>query len=404
MRARLLHVAARPGLARVGLALMAAALAAGGPSAFAESAKPVSQKEGDNIRATADQMHQLDVVTVESYPFRVQKFAVGRIAYNEDVSTLVLTPFSGRVVRLIAKVGDMVKRGDPLFEIDSPEVVAPQNDFIAAFTALNKARAQLNLAQIVEKRQRDLYEGRAVALKDFQQAENDLVAAQSDMRAAETALEAVRNRLRILGLTDAQVAELQEKRAINRAIPIYAPIDGTVVARKVGPGQYVRNDTGDALYTIADLSTMWLKAQIPEIEIPAVRLGQEVEVKVAALPDRVFKARITAIDATSDAAIRRLIVRSEISNPDGALKAEMFASFRIATGESAPHPAVPVDAVIREGDAARVWVEKEGMLFQRRVVQIGMQQDDRVQIRTGLVVGERVVARGAIFVDNEWKQ
>src|SRR6185295_19471773 len=126
---------------------------------------------------------------------------------------------------------------DPLFEIDSPEVVAPQNDFIAALAMLNKARAQLNLAQIVEKRQRDLYEGRAVPLKDFQQAEADLTAAQNDMRAAETALEAVRNRLRILGLGDTQIAELQEKRTINRATPVYAPIEGTVVARKLGPGQ-----------------------------------------------------------------------------------------------------------------------------------------------------------------------
>jgi cobalt-zinc-cadmium efflux system membrane fusion protein len=308
------------------------------------------------------------------------------------------------VTRLIAKVGDDVKRGDPLFEIDSPEVVQPQNDFIAALATLNKARAQLNLAQIVEKRQRDLYEGRAVPLKEFQQAEADLVAAQNDMRAAETALEAGRNRLRILGLTDAQIAELQEKRIISRATPIYAPIDGTVIARKVGPGQYVRNDSGDPLYGIANLSTMWLKAQIPEIEIPSVRLGQEVDVRVAALPGRVFKARITAIDATSDAAIRRLIVRSEIPNPDGALKAEMFASFKIATGESEAMAAVPVDAVIREGDVASVWVEKADMLFQRRLVQIGMEQDDRVQIRSGVAVGERVVARGAIFVDNEWKQ
>jgi cobalt-zinc-cadmium efflux system membrane fusion protein len=401
MKSRSLQLAGHAG-AR--LALVVVALVVGGSVVLAESTKPVSQKEGDNIRATPDQMHQLDVVTVEAFPFRVQKFAVGRIAYNEDVSTPVLTPFSGRVVRLIAKIGDVVKRGDPLFEIDSPEVVAPQNDFIAALATLNKARAQLNLAQIVEKRQRDLYEGRAVPLKDFQQAEADLSAAQNDMRAAETALEAVRNRLRILGMTDAQITALQEKRVINRATPIFAPIDGTVVARKVGPGQYVRNDTGDALYTIADLSTMWLKAQIPETEIPAVRLGQDVEVKVAALPDRVFKARITAVDATSDAAIRRLIVRSEIANLDGLLKSEMFATFRIATGESVAQPAVPVDAVIREGELASVWVEKAEMLFARRVVQIGVEQDDRVQIRSGLAVGERVVSRGAIFVDNEWKQ
>ena len=110
-------------------------------------------KGGKGVRATADQMHQLDIAKVRTFPFRAQRHAIGRIAYNDDASTPVLTPFSGRVTRLIAKVGDVVKRGDPLFEIDSPEVVQPQNDFIAAIAALNKARAQLNLATIVEKRQ-----------------------------------------------------------------------------------------------------------------------------------------------------------------------------------------------------------------------------------------------------------
>ena len=118
--------------------------------ASAEVAAEEARKSRKGVRVTADQMHQLNIVKVETYPFRVQKSAIGRIAYNEDTSTLVLTPFSGRVIRLIAKIGDTVKRGDPLFEIDSPEVVQPQNDFIAAFAALNKARSQLDLAQIVE--------------------------------------------------------------------------------------------------------------------------------------------------------------------------------------------------------------------------------------------------------------
>jgi cobalt-zinc-cadmium efflux system membrane fusion protein len=370
------------------------------------SKPPTSQKSGDLVRATTDQMHQLEIAKVELHPFRVQKSAIGRISYNEDATTHVFTPFAGRVVRLIAKIGDNVKRGDPLFEIDSPEVVLPQNDFLAAVASVNKARSQLALARIVEKRQRDLYEGKAVPLKEFQQAQTDLVTAQNDMRAAETALDAARNRLRILGLTDAQITDLQEKRVISRATPIYAPIDGTVVARKVGPGQYVRSDSGDSLYAITSLSSMWLKAQVPDSDIALIRVGQEVEVKVTALPGRVFKARIAAIDATSDAATRRVIVRSEIPNPDGVLKSEMFASFKITTGENEMSPAVPSDSVIREGDVATVWVENEAepLVFQRRTVRIGMEQDNRIQIRDGLQPGELVVARGAIFIDNEWRQ
>jgi cobalt-zinc-cadmium efflux system membrane fusion protein len=152
-------------------------------------------KTGDSVRVTADQMHQLQIVNVELYPFRVQKIAIGQIAYNEDTSTAVMTPFPGRVTRLIAKIGDQMKRGDPLFELDSPEVVQPQNEFIATVSATNKARSQLDLARIVEKRFRDLYEGKAAALKEWQQAQGQLVSAENDLRSAESALEAGRARL-----------------------------------------------------------------------------------------------------------------------------------------------------------------------------------------------------------------
>jgi cobalt-zinc-cadmium efflux system membrane fusion protein len=190
---------------------------------------------------------------------------------------------------------------------------------------------------------------------------------------------------------------------VNPLITVDAPIDGTVTARKVGPGQYVRSDSGETLYAIVNLSTMWLKAAVAESDIRFVRVGQEIEVRVAALPDRLFRARIAAIGAASDAITRRIVVRSEIPNPDGALRAEMFATFRIATGDGEPGPAVPVEALIREGDLATVWVEEQPMMFRRRIVKIGLEQEGRIQIREGLRVGEIVVGRGAIFVDNEWR-
>ena len=402
-RAPLARCMARVGFVFAGGALLAALLHISLVASAGVAAQGLAKKS-DIVRVTNDQMHQLGIVKVELYPFRVQKLAIGQIAYNEDTSTAVLTPFPGRVTRLIAKIGDTVNRGDPLFEIDSPEVVQPQNDFIAAFSAMNKARSQLDLARIVEKRLKDLYEGKAAALKEYQQAQGQLVGAQNDMRSAEMSLEAARARLRIVGFTDAEVAALKDKGTVRRATPIPAPIDGTVIARKVGPGQYVRNDTGEALYVIADLSTMWLKAQVPEKEISSIRVGQDVEVKVSALPDRVLRARVTAINAATDATTRRVIVRSEIPNPEGALKSEMFASFKIATGADEPSPSVPVQAVIREGDHAVVWVEEEPMLFRRRKVTLGIEQEGRMQIREGLKAGELVAGRGAIFVDNEWRQ
>jgi len=386
------------------LLLVALATAGGGHLALAENIAPSTPKSPDTVQVTADQMHQLSIVSVEMYTFRLQKTAVGQIAFNEDASTLVVTPFSGRVTRLIAKLGDNVERGDPLFEIDSPEVVQAQTDLIAAVQGLEKAKSQLVLAKSVFDRQTSLLTGKATAQREVDEARNEHAAAESDFATAQGTLTAARNRLRvIIGRDEAEVARVERERSVNPLITVNAPIAGTVIARKVGPGQYVRSDAGDALYSVANLSTMWLKANVPENDIPHVRVGQEIEVKVSALPDRVFKARITAIGAASDAATRRVVVRSEIPNPDGELKAEMFATFRIATGTGDSSPAVPSAAVIRDGDAANVWVAEDSMVFRRRPVKVGMQQDDHVQIREGLKVGERVVGRGAIFVDNEWR-
>src|SRR5882757_6761336 len=371
-------------------------------TSFATAEDPT--KGTDYIRVGAGQMHQLQVVKVEAHAFRAQRSAIGQIAYNEDASTVVLTPFSGRVIRLIAKVGDQVKSGDPLLEIDSPEQVPPQHDFIAAQTARNKAHSQLNLARIVEKRARDLYDGKAAPLKELQSVEAQLAAAENDMRSADTAFDAARVRLRILGRTDADISRLERDGTLSRITEITAPIAGTVISRKVGPGQYVKADSGEVLYAIADLSTMWLKAQVFEQDIALVRIGQEIEAKVSAAPNRIFKARINAISSASDLTTRRVVVRAEIGNPGGMLKSDMFASFKIETEEPTNTPAVPTDAVIREGDVATVWVETEPMLFRRRVVDIGLQQDGLTQIRSGLALGESIVARGAIFVDNEWRQ
>jgi cobalt-zinc-cadmium efflux system membrane fusion protein len=357
-------------------------------------------KTADMVRVAAERMHRLTIVDVELRSFHLQKSAIGQIAFNEDASTAVLAPFSGRVTRLIAKIGDEVKRGDPLFEIDSPEVVQAQTDLIAAVQALEKSRSQLALAKSVADRQAGLYVAKATSQRELDQARTDQASAETEVRTAEGILTAARHRLRMLGRSEAEVARVERERTIDPLIAVNAPIDGTVIARKVGPGQYVRSDSGDQLYAISDLTTMWVKASVPESDIRLVRIGQEIEVSVAAVPDRVFKARVIAIGAASDPATRRVLVRSEIPNPDGALKAEMFAAFRIVTGDGGPTPGIATEAVIRDGDVATVWVEREPMLFERRRVSLGLEEDGRVQVREGLKPGERVVGRGAVLLEN----
>src|SRR5215470_17789126 len=388
------------------VALMLGALLGGcWPGASAVTPAQPPTKDPNVVQVSADQMHQLNIVNVDVYPFRQHKLAIGQIAFNDDASTVVQTPFSGRVTRLLAKIGDDVKRGDPLFEIDSPEVVQAQTDLIAALHSVDKAKSQLLAAQRQAERQNRLIKDKATSQREVDQAINDEAAAQSDLKTAEGTLTFARNRLRvIIGRDQAEVDRLERTRIVNPLITINSPIDGTVIARKVGPGQFVRADVADPLYSVADLSTMWLKANVPEVDIPLIRVGQEIEVRVTAVPDRAFTAQVIAIGAASDASTRRVVVRSEIPNPDRALKSEMFASFKIAIGERRPAPSVPADAVVWQGDQAVVWAEREPMLFERRLVRTGLEQDGRLEIREGLQAGERVVERGALFVQNEWQQ
>src|SRR6266480_2810574 len=242
----------------------------------------------------------LTIQPVTERPFRAEHVTEGKIAIDEDRSTPVFSPYAGRVTRLLAKPGDRVVKGQPLFVIEAADNVQAQNDFIAAMAAMNKAKSALDLAQLQGTRAKDLFEGKAVPLKDYQQSQATLIQAENDMRSSQTAMEAARNKLRILGLTDEDIATFQEKRRINPETTIFAPIAGTVVQRKIGPGQYVNAGASDPVYVIGDLSTVWMTAFVRESDCASVAIGQEVTFNVLALPGRPLSARLnyvaTAID------------------------------------------------------------------------------------------------------------
>jgi cobalt-zinc-cadmium efflux system membrane fusion protein len=277
--------------------------------------------------------------------------------------------------------------------------VQAQNDFIAAISGVNKARSQLNLAGIVERRNKELYEGKAVALKEWQQSQNDLTAAQNDMRAAETALEAARNRLRILGRSDAEISEFQNTGHISAEIPIYAPIGGTIVQRKVGPGQYVTAGSSDPVFVIGDLSTVWLVAFVRETDAAMVRVGQDVQFTVLAYPDRTFSAKLNYVAAGLDPASRRLMVRATIDNPATLLKPEMYANVSIITQRDLAGVAVPREALIYEGNSVRVWVAHDDRTIELREIKTGLINGNMIQAVDGLRAGERVVTKGSLFID-----
>jgi len=351
---------------------------------------------------TPAQWATLTVEPVQQRVFQSEHVTEGKIAVDEDRSTPIFSPYAGRVLKLFVKPGDTVTVGQPLFTVQATDMVQAQNDFISAATALNKARSAQNLAEIIDKRQRLLYEGKAVPLKEVQNARAALDAAENDVRSSEVALEAARNRLRILGKTDQEITDFQEKGTIDPATLITAPIAGTIVQRKVGPGQFVGSGSTDPVFIIGDLSTVWVVAFIRETEAPLVHVGQAIYFTVLAYPDRSFPANISYVAAAFDPSIRRLLVRATVNNSAGLLKPEMFASVKILTGEGDKAVAVPRDAIIYEGEAARVWVVRDKdseKAIELRRIKVGLTNGNMVEVVKGLAPGDRVVTKGSLFID-----
>jgi membrane fusion protein, heavy metal efflux system len=339
----------------------------------------------NSLRLTQAQLSSLTVDPVSTLSFRSEQVADGRIALNSDTATQVFSPYSGRVIRVIAGIGEHVKRGAPLFSIEASEFAQTQSDLLNAIS-------QLKLARIGEERRHAAFDSKGGSQQDWQQA-------QADLAAAQTALDSVRNRLRIFGLRDEQIASLERVKAPSPVTSVVAPIDGVVTDRQVGPGQYLQAGSSTAVYTIGDLATVWLVADVREIDAPLIEIGQEVEVRVLALPDKVFKAKLTSVSSTVDPVTHRVPVRATIENHDGKLKPEMFASFSIITSGESQSLAVPEEAVVREGDAARVWVVQANNDLALRLIRTGRINNGMVEVLDGLKAGERIVTRGSLFID-----
>jgi membrane fusion protein, heavy metal efflux system len=367
----------------------------------AKSTEKTHPAKGDLPRyvPTASEWASLTVEPVSEKVFRAERITEGKIAVNEESSTPIFSPYAGRVIKLLVKPSDMVERGQPLFVVEATDTVQALNDFVTALGALNTARSKLNLAQIVEKRANDLYAGKAVPLKDWQQSQADLTGAQNDLRSAETALEAAHNRLRILGRSEDQISTFQQTRQMSADTPIYSPIGGTVIQRKVGPGQFINSGASDPVFIVGDLSTVWLTAFVRESEASGVAVGQQVSFSLLALPGSEFKARIDFVSAAIDPSTRRLLVRATIDNKDGLFKPEMFANVTIYAGGDHPSIGVPKRALIYEGDRVHLWVVHDDKSIELRQIETGLTNGDLVEARANLQAGEKIVTRGSLFID-----
>jgi membrane fusion protein, heavy metal efflux system len=359
-------------------------------SASAEQSDASSRpppKDRNSLDLSDSQLASVKVEPVGEREFPVEKEAVGSIDFNEDMETQVFTPYQGKILGLYAAVGDDVKKGQTLFTIDSPDLLAAESNLIAAVGVMDLTTR--NLARL-----RELYKTLAVSQHDLEQGISDQQTAEGNLRAG-------RDAVRIFGKSDAEIDRIVADRLADPTLVVASPIDGRITARNAAPGLFVQPANPPPPYIVADINTMWMLANVIENDSPAFRVGQQVKVRLGAFPDRVFDGKITTIGASVDPNTRRVLVRSEIKDPQHELRSGMFGNFTISIGAPVRSPAVPLAGVVREGDGTQtVWVTADRRRFTKRTVTIGDARDGYRQILQGLQVGELVATEGAIFLDN----
>jgi cobalt-zinc-cadmium efflux system membrane fusion protein len=353
-------------------------------AAVDQSGKP---SDAASVDLTEKQASTLKIGAVGSRDFTLFKTAVGTIDFNEDFLVQVFSQYPGKILKANFNIGDDVKAGDVLFTIDSPDLLQAESTLLAT-------------AGVLELQKRTLARATGL-LKAGGSAQKDVDQSTSDEQTAEGNFKAARDAVRIFGKTDAEIDQIVEKRKVDSVLLVPSPISGRIVARSAAPGFLTQPGTAPAPYAVADLSTMWMIANVIEADAPAYKLGQSVEVTVPAYPDTVFKGRVTTLGSIIDPNTHRQLVRSQIDDPKHLLRSGMFASFVIRVGDPMPSLAVPANGVVREGDGTMtVWVTGDSRHFTKRTVKIGLQQDGWTQILEGLQPGEIVVTDGAVFLSN----
>ena len=363
-----------------------------GNTDISSTKKPLRQAAEDpfgdqSVELSATQLKTVKVEAVGEHSFPIEKEAVGSIDFNQEMSVQVFTPYQGRIIETFAKVGEEVAEGSTLFTIDSPDLLQASSTLIATAGVLEMTTRNL-------KRSKSLYETRAIAQKDLEQA-------VSDQQTAEGALKAARDAVRLFGKTDAEINRTIDERRVDRILVVKSPISGLTTARNAAPGLFVQPGNGPAPYAVADVSIKWMLANVAETDSPYFHAGQQVKVRVMAFPGRLFEGRISTIGAMVDPNTHRVLVRSEIKDPDYELKPGMFATFVIEIADPVRATAVPINGVVREGDGTMtVWVTKDLRHFLKRTVRVGLQRDDYDQVLEGLQPGELIVTDSALFLSN----
>jgi membrane fusion protein, heavy metal efflux system len=352
----------------LGIGAAAAASAAKAPVAAAPPAEPVK------------------IVAPEYRTLVSRLTTTGKVQFDEERIARVNAPVTGRVLEVLARPGDVVEPGHRLLALDSPDLGTAKSDYAKAVSDVDRSEAALQLA-------RELFEVKAIARKEIREAENDY-------RKAAAERERAASRLRALGVPDARLPDVAARADTSTRVVVAAPRSGVIVERNVNPGQvvsYGQSDSPTNLFVIADLSSMWVQADVYEPDVPKVRLGQAVAVTLPCCPGDRYEGRVAYISDAVDPQTRTVKVRAVVPNRARMLKAEMFVRVVIATG-SRRILAVPQSAVHREDGATFVLVETGREEYRRRRVILGADLDGAVEVLDGVTPRDRVVSTGSILL------
>ncbi|HTK53604.1 MAG TPA: efflux RND transporter periplasmic adaptor subunit [Gemmatimonadaceae bacterium] len=357
------------------------------PSQAAGAAAPASDSSAARpVAVPSEQLERLHVEPVTQTNFRPTIQVTGTAQFNADVSTQVIPPISGPVMRILEDVGAEVHRGEALALVSSP-------DFATTIADFRKAQAAYVQTKRVADQDEQLWKNDAIAKRDLEQAETDASAAAADRDAAL-------QQLRALGVDEESIAALRDGKDVPELQgAIRSPIDGTVVERLINPGQLLQAGSTPA-FTVADLATMWVQANVFESDLSSVQIGDRAEVTTQASPNP-FVGKVTYISALVDPATKATAVRVLVPNTRRLLKKDMYVQVAIHGSRERNGLLVPVTSVLRDDDNLPfVFVQRgtDSTTFGRRQITIGSRVGDRYEVTAGLKAGERIISEGALFV------
>ena len=382
------RIARHPGaLALAAAAALGCALAGCGTDQSRRASEMTSFSAQQSKSATpelfmipAEQMSHVQVVTIQPAKLARTLRLTGAVAYNAFKTTPVITQVGGPVSRILVVPGERVRQGQPMLEVVSP-------DYSQLFATYLKARNTFRVADKNYARAQDLYQHKAIAERDLLQAESDRNQAQADLNASEQAM-------KILGIKS---PEDLVKAPSSAEVPLRAPIGGEVVERLVSPGQVLQAGQTQA-FTISDMSTVWVMANVYQADLAYVQRGDDVVVQTDAYPQS-FRGKISYVSAALDPNTRTLQARIVVDNPGEKLKKDMYCTATVTAGVIQNAIAVPDAAVLRDDENQPfVYVATGPNQFGRRTVEIGQSQNGQTQVLKGLSVGEKVVGDGGLFL------